>query len=93
MDGELQNAQGFSNSPCTGSSRLLSVAWIVYRGPAKVAFEPEGFQSVTDAGTAVTMATFSEPGPYVLRAIAFDGMLQNAQDVAVAVEAREAPNR
>ena len=70
-----------------GSSGLLSVAWIVYRGPAKVAFKPEGFQRVTDPGVAVTTATFNEPGSYVLRAIAFDAMFQTAENITVTVGA------
>jgi hypothetical protein len=68
-----------------GSSGLLSVAWIVYRGPGKVTFDPEGAQHVTNPGASRSTARFSEPGSYVLRAIAFDGMLQTSEDVAVSI--------
>ncbi len=71
----------------SGSAGLLSVAWIVYRGPGKVTFDPEGAQHVTNPGASRSMARFSEPGSYVLRAIAFDGMLQTFVDVPVFVEA------
>lgn len=67
------------------SSGLLSVAWIVYRGPGKVTFNPPGYERITNPGTARTTARFSEPGRYVLRAMAFDGMLRTNQDVAVDV--------
>jgi hypothetical protein len=63
----------------------LSAAWIVYRGPAKVAFNPASSQHVTNPGTARSKARFSEPGRYVLRAIAFDGMLRTTEDVTVDV--------
>jgi len=71
--------------PPRGSSGLLSVAWIVYRGPAKVAFSPAGFQRVTNPGATRSRARFSEPGHYVLRAIAFDGMLRTPENVTVDV--------
>jgi len=59
----------------------------VYRGPGKVTFDPEGAQHVTNPGASRSMAKFSESGSYVLRAIAFDGMLQTFVDVSVFVEA------
>ncbi len=51
----------------------LSVAYMVWRGPAGVTFEPS-FAEVKD-GTAVTTAEFSTPGTYVLRARAMDGRI------------------
>jgi len=62
----------------------LSVLWIAYRAPAKVTFEPGGYSLVKD-GKAGTTATFSQRGTYVLRAIAFDGMLRTMEDVTVNV--------
>jgi hypothetical protein len=62
----------------------LSVGWIVYRGPGKVTFEPSGYSVVKD-GRAVIRATFSDPGTYVLRGIASDGMLKTPIDVTVVV--------
>jgi hypothetical protein len=63
----------------------LSVMWIQYRGPGVVKFEPAGYQSVTNGGTAVATARFSEPGAYVLRAVASDSLLPSVQDVTVTV--------
>ena len=71
----------------------LSVLWIVYRGPAKVTFEPTGYQAVkadqvNDAkksGKAVTTARFTQPGTYVLRATAADGLTTTSADVTVTV--------
>ena len=70
----------------------LAVLWIVHRGPAAVAFAPDGYQAVTEgdgktSGKTVTTAMFSEPGTYVLRAIASDGLLLTPTDVTVTVTA------
>ena len=48
----------------------LGVAWSKFRGPGAVKFEPE--LPKVEAGKASTMATFSEPGEYVLRLHAWD---------------------
>ena len=62
----------------------LGVIWVVYRGDAKaVTFEPRKI-AVTD-GKAATMARFSAPGTYVLRAYADDGILVSTADVTVTV--------
>ena len=71
----------------------LSVLWIVHRGPAKVAFEPAGYQVVKaedeedarKSGKTVTTASFTEPGTYLLRAIAADGVALTSTDVPVTV--------
>lgn len=71
----------------------LSVLWVVHRGPATVVFEPKGYQVVKGededaarkSGTTVTTASFTEPGTYVLRAIAADGVARTATDVTVTV--------
>jgi hypothetical protein len=57
----------------------------VWRGPAAVQTEPL-FATITD-GKAVTTATFTQPGEYVLRARATDGALSTEQDVKVTVVA------
>jgi hypothetical protein len=62
----------------------LSLLWIVYRGPAGVAFDPDGYTSVKD-GKVAAKATFTQRGTYVIRAIAFDGMLRNQENVTVNV--------
>ena len=59
----------------------LTVSWIVWRGPARVAFDPRS-ASVTD-GKAVVTATFTKQGTYVLRARANDGLLSTYQTVTV----------
>ena len=64
----------------------LSVAWVVHRGPAKVTFDPDGYVSVKD-GKVVVTATFTQPGTYVLRAIASDGLLRTMENVMVTVNA------
>jgi hypothetical protein len=56
----------------------------VYRGPAKVIFEPAAPVSVTD-GKAVVRARFTQAGTYWLRAIANDGRLSVPTDVTVTV--------
>ena len=62
----------------------MSVAVIVYRGPAAADFDPEGYTNVTDDHVTVK-AIFSQPGTYVLRVIASDGMLRTASNVTITV--------
>jgi len=63
----------------------LSVYWFVYRGPAAVTFDPEGYAKVA-GGKAMVKATFAQPGTYVIRAFAHDGLLRTAADVIVKVD-------
>ena len=74
------------NRPPLPPRGQLTVNWIVFRGPAKVTFQPGGWQSVKN-GTAATTAIFIEPGDYVLRASASDGMNVSSEDVPVTVSA------
>ena len=62
----------------------LSVWWIVYRGPAAVTFDPEGYVKVAD-GKSTVKATFTQPGTYVIRAFAHDGLLRTPADVTITV--------
>jgi hypothetical protein len=64
----------------------LNVTWAEYRGPAKVIFDTSGPILITD-GKATTIARFSQPGTYVLRATANDGELSTTSDVTIAVPA------
>lgn len=64
--------------------RGLSAGVIVYRGPAPVTFEPDGFTRVTN-GELVVKAVFRQSGTYVLRAIASDGMLRASNDFTITV--------
>jgi hypothetical protein len=65
----------------------LGVIWVHHRGPGTVVFDPMR-QPIAEgkAGQAVTKASFSEPGTYVLRAYADDGVLMSSVDVAVVVK-------
>jgi hypothetical protein len=74
-----------SNNVDTGRPRGLTVSWMQYRGPAKVIFDSAGPTPVTD-GKAATTAHFTEPGTYVLRAIANDGQLSTRADVTISVK-------
>jgi len=64
----------------------LSVWWFVYRGPAAVTFDPEGYVKVVD-GKSVVKATFAQPGSYTIRAFAHDGLLRTPADIQVTVDA------
>ena len=63
----------------------LGVIWVVHRrsGKGSVTFDPMKV-AVTD-GKASTIARFSEPGTYVLRAYADDSVLLNYVDVTLTV--------
>lgn len=64
--------------------RGLTVRWFEYRGPAKVAFEPD--EAIPVAGGAATVtARFAAPGTYTLVAIANDGQLSQRTTVTVTV--------
>ena len=65
----------------------LSVSYRLWRGPAAVAFEPE-FAEV-GGGTAVTTATFSEPGEYLLQVRAYDGAKSTYEFVTVTARASQ----
>lgn len=69
----------------------LSVSWLVWRGPAGVAFEP-AVGAVKD-GQAVVTATFSKPGEYVLRARASDTSATTLHDVKVIVSDQDPQRR
>lgn len=66
-----------------GSPLGLSVSWIVWRGPAAAAFAPQVAEPKN--GKAVTTATFSTPGEYVLRARVTDTFKVVIADVKVTV--------
>ncbi len=64
----------------------VDIKWIQYRGPGKVTFDAPNSPVVHGEAIHLTSkATFSAPGTYVLRAIAFDGQLFTTQDVTVTV--------
>ena len=63
----------------------LGVIWVLHRrsGTGTVTFSPE--KAAVVEGRASTTARFSEPGTYVLRGYADDGILLDYVDVAVTV--------
>lgn len=85
-----------SRPPGRRNALGLRIAWIQYRGPGEVTFDPwtppmadhtPGWTPppVPDAGRTVTTARFSEAGTYVIRGMADDGYLYGAADVTVTV--------
>jgi len=73
-----------------GRARGLHVKWVHYRGPGTVRLRPDRSpiptdgKAVTDA-EVVTTASFSEPGTFVLRAVADDGSWFSTAEVTVTV--------
>ena len=68
--------------------RGLRVEWMLYRGPALVAFEPRISPAPAPTGGKVsTTVSFTAPGTYVLRAKAIDvGGMEINKDVTVSVK-------
>jgi hypothetical protein len=68
--------------------RGLRVEWMLYRGPALVAFEPRISPAPAPTGGKVsTNVSFTAPGTYVLRAKAIDvGGMEVNKDVTVSVK-------
>ncbi len=62
----------------------LAVTWLQHRGPGQASFAP--MMPPLENGRATTTVNFSEPGTYVLRAIADDTVLTSMVDVTVIVE-------
>jgi hypothetical protein len=54
-----------------GKAVGMTAMWGKYRGPGTVAFEPSSAK--IENSRALTMATFSEPGEYVLQVVVDDG--------------------
>jgi hypothetical protein len=66
----------------------FGVKWIQYRGPGSVTFDPPGSAPVYGKpATQTTSVHFSEPGGYVIRAVAHDGALQSVHDFKINVRA------
>jgi hypothetical protein len=61
----------------------LRVTWTEWRGPGPLTFDP--MRVVVKDGKASTAVTFSEPGTYVIRAYADDGVVFEAADFTVTV--------
>lgn len=66
------------------SLKGLAVTWTQWRGPGRLTFNPTTVL-VKEDGKASTAVTFSDPGTYVIRAYADDGIVLDAADVTVMV--------
>ena len=67
-----------------------NVRWVHYRGEGTVSFSPRQTpfppgQDAVERLETTTTATFSQPGTYMLRAVAYDGDLYVAENVTVEV--------
>lgn len=71
--------------PRKAAATGLAVTWIHWRGPGTVSFDPQ-VPEIGEGGRAVTQVSFSEPGTYVLQAVADDTVLVNAAEVTVTVK-------
>ncbi len=67
----------------------LAVTWTHWRGPGKLTFDPTTV--VVKDGKATTRVTFSEPGTYVVRAYADDGIIAVPADVTINVTGKATP--
>jgi hypothetical protein len=65
------------------SKQGLAVTWTHWRGPGKVMFDP--MTMVVKDGKATTHVVFNQPGTYVIRAYADDGILITPADVTINV--------
>lgn len=65
----------------------LAVTWLHYRGPGRVTFEPMAMPLPTKGGRGTTTVRFSEPGTYVIRAVADDQIFTTPVNVTVNVQA------
>jgi len=62
----------------------LAVTWTQWRGPGRASFAP--MTVLVKDGRASTQASFNEPGTYVVRAYADDGIVFEPADVTVTVK-------
>jgi len=67
----------------------LAVTWTHWRGPGKLLFDP--MTMVVKDGKATTHVVFNEPGAYVIRAYADDGILTTPADVTINVTGTAKP--
>ena len=91
-DAPVNVPQVAPRQPSTGTAERplgMVVSWIVWRGPAEVAFEPRYAQPKD--GRSETRATFSVPGEYLLRATADDGAAATHSQTMIKVTGGTAP--
>ena len=70
--------------PRKAAATGLAVTWLHWRGPGRVTFDPQ-VVPLDGGGRAVTTARFSEPGTYVLQAVADDTVYVTPVNVTVTV--------
>jgi hypothetical protein len=63
----------------------LAVTWLHYRGPGRITFEPMTIPLEKTGGQAKTTVHFSEPGTYVIRAVANDQIFSAPVNFTVTV--------
>ena len=71
--------------PRKAAATGLAVTWLHWRGPGTVRFDPR-VPEIGEGGRAVTEVSFSEPGTYVLQAVADDTVYVSPVNVTVTVE-------
>ena len=70
--------------PRKAAATGLAVTWVHWRGPGRVAFDPQ-VPEIDEGGRVVTTVRFSEPGTYVLQAVADDTVFVTPVNVTVTV--------
>ena len=70
--------------PRSAATTGLAVTWLHWRGPGMVTFDPR-VPEIGEDGRAVTRVSFSEPGTYVLQAVADDTVFVTPVNVTVPV--------
>ena len=76
--------------PRRAATTGLAVTWIHWRGPGMVTFDPQ-VPEIGEGGRAVTRVSFSEPGTYVLQAVADDTVFVTPVNVTVTVNPETTP--
>jgi len=71
------------------SRQGLAVTWTQWRGPGKISFDP--ITMVVKDGKATTRIAFTDPGTYVVRAYADDGIVTTPVDVTINVTGAKTP--
>ena len=71
---------GRGGGSVVGASRNVTVAlaWIEHQGPGEVTFASPTARVAPEGGEATTLATFSEPGDYIIRVRANDSPVASA---------------
>ncbi len=71
--------------PRDAATTGLAVTWLHWRGAGDVSFDPQ-VSTLDEQGQAVTQASFSAPGTYVLQAVADDTVFTTPVNVTVTVK-------